>query len=45
MSKDKGNTSKKKAPQPEAHKAPSDYQASKSGAPKNEITPPTNKKK
>jgi hypothetical protein len=46
MSKDKGNKSLKKAPTPAGHKAPSDYQASKSSSgPKNELNPPSNKKK
>jgi hypothetical protein len=46
MSKDKGNKSTKKAPNPAAHKAPSDYQTSKtSGGIKNEFSPSSNKKK
>jgi hypothetical protein len=46
MSKDKGNNSKKKAPNPEAHKkGQSEYQASKMSGPKNELNPPSNKKK
>jgi hypothetical protein len=45
MSKDKGNKSQKKAPNPDAHKAPSDFQASKKGPSKIESTPISNKKK
>jgi hypothetical protein len=45
MSKDKGNKSTKKAPNPDAHKAQSDYQASKTSGIKHELNPPTNKKK
>jgi hypothetical protein len=42
MSKDKGNKSTKKVPNPDAHKAQSDYQASKTSGIKHELNPPTN---
>jgi hypothetical protein len=45
MSKDKGGKNKKKAPNPEGHKPPTDFQASKTGASKIESTPPSPKKK
>jgi hypothetical protein len=45
MSKDKGNKSQKKAPNPDAHKTQSDFQASKKGPSKIESSPIGSKKK
>ena len=45
MSKDKGNKSQKKAPNPDAHKTQSDFQASKKDPSKIETNPISGKKK
>jgi hypothetical protein len=44
MSKDKGNKSQKKAPNPDAHKTQSDFQASKKGPSKIDLSPLATKK-